>query len=107
MSIQKPQNIDFAAYILQDAREYRGTGGIRYPVIPDLNDPGIAVHYLAEAWANQTGKAYKAELAKRARDRGLVMEVIKDHTIVALSDAREILRNEKGTAEELEETEET
>ena len=92
MSTPKPQDTGFAAYILQDAREYRTVNGTRYPVIPDLNNPGIAVHYLAEAWANQTGKAYKAALVRRAEDRGLVMAVIKNHTLVALSDAREVLR---------------
>jgi len=107
MSIQKPQNIDFAAYILQDAREYRTDDGLRYPVIPDLSDPGISIHYLAEAWANQTGSAYKAKLGRRAEKLGLVIEVIKTHKLVALSDAREVLRDDEGDEEELEETEET
>lgn len=82
---------EFNAYILRDAREYKGDDGQRYPVIPNLTDPVLAVGYVLEAWANVYSKDKKANAAKRAKEQGFAVCTIQKQTMIRLSDVPKLM----------------
>jgi len=85
---------EFNGYVLRDAREYRNEDGKAYPVIPDINDPCLAVAYIMEAWCGVTGKNAKSKASKRAEELGLVEYEIRQHKMVRLSRVSELIESE-------------